>query len=159
MTAATGSEDHGPMPSPQELAGLLPFLSVAEVENLLPYLAVRHLAAGEVLMQEGDPAECMGFLMSGRLAVKKQTSFEGRYILVAVIEPGGLVGELAVVEKGRRTATVAAMEESRLLVLPHEGMSRLLAEDNPLAVKLFQRIIHVLGHRLRGASERLARIL
>lgn len=159
MTATAGTETAVLVPPAQELTAILPFFSPQEMEGLLPYLAVRTFAAGDILMQEGDPADFMGFLLAGRLAVKKETTFPGKYILVAVIEQGGLVGELAAVEEGRRNATVVAMEESRLLVLPFAAMTRLLVENNALGVKLLKRIIHVLGHRLRQASERLSWIL
>lgn len=147
------------LPSSQELAALLPFLAAAEVEELLPYLTTRAVAGGEVLMQAGSSAEFMAFLLAGRLAVKKETSFSGKYILVAVIEPGGMVGELAVVDKGQRSATVMAMEDCRLVVLTSDAMARLLAEKKGVGVTLLKRIIHVQGHRLRQASDRLARIL
>lgn len=159
MTVTAGTESRDLLPRPQELAALLPFFSAQEMESLLPYLTLRTFAAGEVLMQDGDPADFMGFLLTGKLAVKRETTFRGKYILVAVIEQGGLVGELAVVEKGRRNATVEAMEEGRLLVFPFEAMARLLVENNALGVKLLKRVIHVLGHRLRRASERLSWIL
>lgn len=159
MTAMAGTDGSVVMPTAQELTVILPFLSLQEMESLLPYLTLRAFAAGEILMQAGDPADFMGFLIAGKLAVKKETTFRGKYILVAVIEQGGLVGELAAVEKSQRKATVVAMEESRLLVLPFDAMTRLLLEKNALGVKLLKRIIHVLGHRLRQASERLSWIL
>ncbi|MEW6593407.1 MAG: cyclic nucleotide-binding domain-containing protein [Thermodesulfobacteriota bacterium] len=154
-----GIEMSAMLPPSPELAGALPFLSPQEVEELRPYLTMRTAAAGDVLVQPGDPGDFMAFLLSGRLAVKKETAFPGKYILVAVIEPGGMVGEIAAVEKGRRNAMVVAMEECRLLVLSAEAMARLLAENHLLGIKVLKRIIHVLGQRLRQASERLSRIL
>jgi len=160
MTAGAVTESRGvSLPPAWELAAVFPFLSAQELEGLLPSLAMRSVAAGEVLMRDGDVADFMAFLLAGRLAVKKETSFPGKYILVAVIEPGGVVGELAAVEKGQRNATVVAMDDCRLLVLTAEAMTRLLAEQNPLGVTLLKRIIHVQGHRLRRASDRLSWIL
>lgn len=163
MTAtASAHEAKGaalPLATVRELSAILPFFSSQEVEDLLPYVTQRTVAAGEGLLRDGDPADFLGFLLAGRLAVKKETSFQGKYILVAVIEPGGLVGELAAVEKGRRSATVVAMEECRLLLLSHDAMNRMLVEKSALGIAVLKRVIHVQGHRLRQASERLSWIL
>lgn len=155
----TATAENVMAPSPAGLTALLPFFQAQEWQEVLPYLTQRSVAADEVLMRDGAPADFMGFLLAGRLAVKRETAFPGKYILVAVIEPGGIVGELAAVEKGRRNATVVAMEECRLLLLSSDAVTRLLAEQNALGVTLLKRIIHVQGHRLRRASERLSWIL
>lgn len=159
MTASAATEGNAMVPPVHELTAVLSFLSAPEAEELLPYLTMRTVAADEVLMRAGDPADFMAFLVAGRLAVKKETSFPGKYILVAVIESGGVVGELAAVEKGARSTTVVAMEACRLLVLSSDAMARLLVEKNTVGMALLKRIIHVQGHRLRRASERLSWIL
>ena len=159
MMPNTGLDHPAPMPAAQELNGIFPFFAQHELETFLPYLTLKEWPAEQVIMRDGDPGDFMGFLLAGKLAVKKETSFPGKYILVAVIEPGSMVGEISVVEKGQRSATVVTMENSRLLVLSFEAMERMLLENNELAVKLLKRIIHVLGYRLRKASERLSWIL
>jgi CRP-like cAMP-binding protein len=143
----------------EELHGVFPFLSEAEIAGLQPLLEPRQWQAGEVVLREGEAGTFMGFLVRGKLAVKKETVFPGKFILVAVLEPGSLVGELSMAGHSVRSATVFATEPSRLLLLSPDGMDALLDRDPGLAVKLLQRIIFVLGHRLRGASDRLARLL
>lgn len=159
MMTVLGQENRAALPSTAELVTVFPFFTPQEIDTFLAYLTIGEWAAGQTLMQDGGPGEFMGFLLDGKLAVKKETVFPGKYILVAVIERGSMVGEISVVEKGQRNATVVAMEKSRLLVLTYENMERMLAENNALGVKLLKRIIHVLGYRLRKASERLSWIL
>jgi len=143
----------------EELHGVFPFLSEAEIAELHPLLEPRQWPAGEVVLREGEVGAFMGFLIQGKLAVKKETVFPGKFILVAVLEPGSLVGELSMAGHSMRSATVFAAEASRLLLLSRERMDALFERNPALAVKLFRRIIFVLGHRLRGASDRLARLL
>ncbi|HIJ79624.1 MAG: cyclic nucleotide-binding domain-containing protein [Desulfobulbaceae bacterium] len=135
------------------------FLTVAELQDLHPFLEKRVCAQGETLMREGDVGDFMGFLVSGKLAVKKETTFPGKYILVAVLERGSMVGEISVVERGRRTATVIATEESLLMILTADSLDRLVVANPALAIKLLRRVIHVLGSRLRKASDRLSLLL
>ncbi|MBU4119064.1 MAG: cyclic nucleotide-binding domain-containing protein [Proteobacteria bacterium] len=110
-------------------------------------------------MKNGDPGDFMGFLVEGKLAVKMEAIFPDKFILVAVLERGSMVGEVSVVEEGYRHATVVAMEKSHLLILSRENMELMLKQAPSLGLKIFRRIIHVLGHRLGKASDRLSRLL
>jgi len=148
-----------PLPPVEELAPLFPFLDRDEVRVFCSYLEMKEFPSDYVLMREGEAGDYMGFLVGGKLAVKKETSFPGRYILIAVIEPGSMVGEISVVEKGFRNATVVTMEPSRLLILTYDQMEKMLGQHPALGIKLLKRIIHVIGYRLRKASERLSLIL
>ncbi|MGV1099266.1 cyclic nucleotide-binding domain-containing protein [Thiovibrio sp. JS02] len=142
-----------------ELNDIFSFLSPAEIEALAAYLEPRSCRAGEVLMREGDVGDSMGFLVSGKLAVKKETTFPGKFVLMAVLERGSMVGEVSVVECGRRNATVVATEMSQLLMLSCQGVEKLARENPSLGLALLRRIIHVMGYRLRKASDRLSRLL
>lgn len=144
---------------PAELDGIFPFLDQAEIDTVCALAEVRHCPAGEILMKDGDNGDYMGFLLNGKLAVKKETAFPGKLALVAVLERGSLVGEMSVVERAKRNATVVAMEDCRLLVLTSDQMARLLVEFPALGSKLLKRIVHVLGYRLRMASDRLSKLL
>ncbi|MFA7384335.1 MAG: cyclic nucleotide-binding domain-containing protein [Desulfurivibrionaceae bacterium] len=144
---------------PEELNDIFTFLSAEEMGVFFPYLELREWQSGQVVLNSGDPGDFMGFLIEGKLAVKMEAIFPGRFILVAVLERGSLVGELSVVEGWRRHATIVAMEKCSVLILSRENMALMLAQAPALGLKFYRRIIYVLGHRLREASERLARLL
>ncbi len=142
-----------------ELNDIFSFLSAEEMGMLFSYLEFREWQSSEIVMKIGDPGDFMGFLVKGKLAIKMEGIFPGKPILVAVFERGSLVGEIAVVAGGQRHATVVATEKSQLLILSRENMELLLRQAPALGLKFFRRIIHVLGHRLGKASDRLARLL
>lgn len=142
-----------------ELDDIFSFLSSQEREELFPFLEFREWLPSEVVMKTGDPADFMGFLVEGKLAVKMEAIFPDRFILVAVLERGSLVGEIAVVEAGQRHADVVALEKSQLLILSREKMELMLSQTPALGLKLLRQIVHVLGHRLSKASSRLALLL
>lgn len=143
----------------EELADIFSFLSVDEISELAAYLEFREWQPTEIVMKSGEPGDFMGFLVDGKLAVKMEAIFPEKFILVAVLGRGSLVGEISVVEGGNRHATVVAMEKSHLLILSRENMELLLKQSPALGLKFFRRIITVLGHRLCKASDRLARLL
>jgi len=73
----------------------------------------RALAAGEVLFRQGDDAEALYFVAAGRLAV--WTEADARRSFIRYVDAGGCVGELAVVHRAPRSATVIAAEPAEVL--------------------------------------------
>ena len=64
----------------------------------------------EVVFHEGDPADTVHLISSGR-AVVRSTTRHGQRVTLAVLGPGDAFGELALLDAGtRRSATVAAIE-------------------------------------------------
>ena len=141
------------------LKTVLKFLGEEEVGELCPYLEFREWRKDEILMNDGEQGDFMGFVLDGKLAVKKETRFPGRFTLIAILDRGAMVGEISAVDRGLRTATVAAMEDSRLLVLPCDNLEKMENEKPALAFKLMKRIIHVLSLRQRRAYDRLSTLL
>ena len=121
------------------LAACLPFLSSDERHALCQYLGYGKYPAGETIMRQGEPGDFMGFVVSGKLAVKKETAFPGKFILVALLQAGAMVGEISVVSRSPRTAMVVAVEESELLLLSHEQARNLLADNPALALTFLKR--------------------
>lgn len=145
--------------SDKALAEGFPYLTQEECKILCNYLEYRKCSKDEVFIHQGDPGDFMGFLLTGKMAIKKETSFPGKFVLVAILESGSLVGEISVVESNPRTATVVAMEDSEILLLTHDKAEHLLEEHPMLTIKLLKKIIRVLGARLQKSSARLARLL
>ncbi|MBU0484791.1 MAG: cyclic nucleotide-binding domain-containing protein [Proteobacteria bacterium] len=110
-------------------------------------------------MEDGIPGDYMGFLLSGKLAVKKATNFPGKYILLAILEPGAIVGEISAVGDCPQVATVVAIEKSELLVLTCEELENILSNDTPLGVVVLKRIIHVISLRQQKSNDRLSKLL
>lgn len=143
----------------EDLKSVFKFLDEHEIEALCDYLDLRKLSDGDALMEENQEGDFMGFLVNGRLAVKKETRFPGKYILLAILDPGTMVGELSIMECCRRNATVVAMEGAELLILTRERLNAILETEPALGAKILKRIIQVLSIRLQKADDRLANLL
>ena len=87
------------------------------------------VAAGEVLLEEGDPADAVYVLQTGRLEVL----VGGR--VVRELAPGADLGELAVLTGGRRSATVRARRDATLLEVTAADFDALLLDD-PAAARV-----------------------
>ena len=117
-----------------------PDRTLAEVAALLEEQVLR---AGETLFEKGDPGRCMYIIVSGHLRVH-----DGDQILNDLGERD-IVGEMAVLESAPRSASVTAVEETRLLRLDQEPLYELMADH----IEVARGIIQVLSSRLRARIE------
>lgn len=100
--------------------------------------------AGRVLTKQGDLGHECFVIVEGTVSVERNGS------AVATLGPGSCVGELALLDRGPRTATVTAATELTVLVMTPAAFRSLLDQVPLLAVKL----LTVLAGRLREADER-----
>ena len=88
----------------------------------------RRFGRDEVIFREGDLGDTLHVIEKGRVLIQVSTA-RGDKATLSVRGPGDVVGELALFERGRRTATVIAMERTETLVLTHTSLNRLREED------------------------------
>jgi CRP-like cAMP-binding protein len=77
---------------------------------------LREYAAGEYLMRQGDPAEFLLLVLSGRAWAHLRNTSENR-LPVGVFGPGDVVGEMSLIIQEPRTADVIARTAMRALAL------------------------------------------
>ena len=78
----------------------------------------RRVAAGETLVAQGEAGDELFLLFDGVLAVEQ----DGRQ--VTEVGPGAILGEMALLEGGRRTATLKAVTRCRVAVVPGDRVDR-----------------------------------
>ncbi|MFZ5907476.1 MAG: Crp/Fnr family transcriptional regulator [Nitrospirota bacterium] len=134
------------------------FLNSEEIDKIAPFFEVKEYPAKTLIFREGEPGNFIGFVVSGRLEVKKQTEFKGNQIIVALLSKGALVGELSMFDMHYRSATVEAVEDTILVVLTNESLDALLQQYPSVGIKLLKGFIRILSLRLRKTTERLTTI-
>jgi len=146
-------------PQAEDIKKVFSFLSSEEVEELCPYLALKEWEQDATVMQEGEFEDYMGFVVEGKLAVKKLTGYWGKQIIIAILDKGTMVGEGAFIDQGPRSNTIVAMENSRLLILEAKRMDDLILNKPMLAIKLMKYMLHIISMRLRKAGDRISELL
>ena len=114
-------------------------------------MEIRDYERGETLFHQGDPATEMFVVLEGRIAIATQAG-DGREAVVAVLEKGGLFGELAIFDDAPRSADGRALTELQVAVLPYEAIRDTLRERP----ELLWVIVRLLAERLRATDEALA---
>lgn len=148
-----------PLVTYQDFSSFLPGITEKEFQALNNYLTYTVFPQDTIVMTEGDPGDFMGFLVKGRMAIRKETSFDGKYILIAILEEGAIFGENSVIESNPRNATVSALEECHTLILSHAKAQEIITLYPELGVKLLSKILRVVSIRLRKSASRIADVL
>jgi hypothetical protein len=78
----------------------------------------RRLRPGETLVEQGDPGEELFLLFDGILSVEQ----DGQRVVD--VGPGAILGEMALLQGGRRTATLRAVTRCRVAVVPGDRVDR-----------------------------------
>jgi CRP/FNR family cyclic AMP-dependent transcriptional regulator len=125
---------------PQHLSGLL-------FANAKPV----HLAADEVLFVADDPGNGCYRIQKGLLKVSI-LSASGAERILAIMGPGAIVGELAVLDGLPRSASVVALRDSELLFVS-KGRFDEYASKHP---ELYQRLLMLLASPLRETNDVIA---
>lgn len=108
-------------------------IPTAQLEQLLPHVAVRHFARGAALFHEDDPANRVFIVVSGVVRVFRVRP-GGEEIVLALLTPGDLFGELALFASDpTRSGDAEALEASDCLSIPSGPVRDLLAA-HPAAI-------------------------
>ena len=159
MRAGSGS---GPESSRRTGRGLtaeqlrtIPVLATYTAEDLelLAYIATfKSYPAGEVLMQEGAAGDACWLLVRGSVAVTRAAQSTP----LAMLGPGALVGQLALLDRAPRNATVTATVETAALEVRADAFANLVRASSPVALR-FQLQVALAGVRqLRVATKKYA---
>jgi len=129
-----------------------------DIEKIAPFFELNTYPFGAVVFKEEDPGDFVGLVISGKLEVKKQTEFKGNQVIIALLTKGALVGELSILDRHSRSATVEAVEKTTMLILRNERLEALMQEHPSTGIKLLKGLLRILSIRLRKATERLTHI-
>jgi CRP-like cAMP-binding protein len=134
------------------------FIEDDDAEKVIPFFDSIDYPVGAVIFKEGDSGDFIGFVVSGKLEVKKQTEFKGNQLIIALLSSGALVGELSIFDQHKRSATVEAVEDTTMLILRNKALDALIQQHPYTGIKLLKGLIRILSLRLRKATERLTTI-
>ncbi len=120
-----------------------------ELVRVVNVTDVHTFRKGDVVVEEGDEGEEMFIVLTGRVRVHSGEA------VFTHLGPGEHFGEMALIDKATRSASVTADEESKLLGLRRKAFFELIRKDRDVAVKLLWSFLGVLAGRLRNTSRDL----
>lgn len=123
-------------------------LSREEVSKIFKRGMTMRVIKGDVVFYQGTVGSQMYIVLGGLLGV-----FDGEK-QIATLRTGDMFGEMALVTSEPRSATVKALEDSRLFTLTEDTFNRLMTKT--VALRILFNIIRTLSHRLKDTNKRAA---
>jgi len=121
-------------------AYLAPTLPEAELDALIAQgVQVKSFGGGEVLFEEGDPAEGLYLIRRGSVTISRVIA--GREVVLSYLSAGNYVGEMALLSDSPRTATVKAAVTTEVLILDSEVFKRVLKRNPRFREEVEQRFL------------------
>lgn len=131
---------------------------VDELSTLARHMSYIRLQRGEYLFIEGDQGTFMGFVVSGVLEVQKRAE-TGENITLARLTKGSSIGEMALIDKSPRSATVIAKQATTMVTLTDRGFDLLADKYPPLGIKVIKKVARLLSLNMRRTSSKLADLM
>jgi CRP/FNR family cyclic AMP-dependent transcriptional regulator len=112
----------------------------------------KQIPAGTVLIEEGRSIDALYLVLNGTLSVTAEI-LEGKEI--ATLSSGEIVGEMSFVDARPPSATVKALEDTVVWVIPRMQLATKLSQDTAFAAHFYHAIAAFLSDRVRGTVSRL----
>lgn len=134
--------------------GLFNCLSAEEIRAAARHFGSGKFGEGETIFNEGDDGTFMCVVHEGRVAVIKNDQNENP-VTLGVEGVGHVIGEMAVLDGERRSASCVAKSDCVLLMLSKDAMDAMLEEQPRIGAKILRAIAVSLSRRMRMAAGKL----
>lgn len=112
---------------------------------------------GSIVMEEGDDIETdyMALVLEGEVRAESSTGVTGEEVVISIIGPGSLIGEMGVIDGAPRSATCTALTDLKLATLSRHALMGMIEKQPLVAARLLMAISAGLSERLRESNRRL----
>jgi CRP-like cAMP-binding protein len=137
-------------------AGIFNSLPFEDLTDLARGCRRRQFSAGTAFIREGEIGDEMYVIDRGRVRVERSEGLGGkRSIVLAELGPGEVVGEMGVLDREPRSATVRAVTDIEVLELTAAWLDKVI-ERHP---HVKEALLHVISGRLRNVNVLAGRVL
>ncbi len=136
----------------QRILFVLGVLEDEDVDWLVSAGTRQELEANGVLISEGQPAQALHLILSGKLVVSVARPEPTE---IAYLASGEVVGEMSFIDRLPPSATVSAAEVSVLLTIDAQLLGRKLAQDIGFSSRFYRALAILLSTRLRSTVQNL----
>src|SRR5687767_3378261 len=130
-------------PNLQEMKKIPIFADMTEneIHTVLKLAFEKKYHVGSTLFVEGMSGEVLDIIKKGKVDICKKTD-KGE-IVIATLGPNEFLGELSIIDEGKRSATARVTEDSELIVITKKCFHDILLGDPVVTVKLLMHFLKV----------------
>ncbi len=129
-------------------------LSDEEIDHFFQLALRQGFRSGEVIIAEGDPGDGIFVVASGKVRVEKAT-IDQRQEVLAMLGSGECFGELSLVDRKPRSATVRASGETEVFVFAQARVEAFFQAHTDIHRKLLENLAKITSQRLRWLDDTL----
>lgn len=126
-----------------------------EIDILIKHSKIRSLVEDEPLFLQGDESDFFVVIIEGRIEITKFTE-KATPVSLASLTRGDTLGEMALFDQEKRSATATAMAPSIVLVLSRASFDLLIDQHPRCGTKLLRKLAIILCGHLRKTSKMFA---
>jgi CRP-like cAMP-binding protein len=163
-TTAMSSIFENPDLAPEEVAArllvtasALDDLTLVDAMKVVAYMRPKRIKSGTVFIQEGEVRQndYMLLVLEGDIAVENALPGLNESMVVNIMGPGHLIGEMGVLDGAPRSATCTATTDIYAAVLSRTALMRLLKDEPRVGARLLLAISKRMADRLRETTRKL----
>jgi CRP-like cAMP-binding protein len=128
-------------------------LSDSDIENVGALLEESFFNKGSVVWEEGAPEQGLHIIDYGKVRVVRNT-IESHKTVLAVLKDNNIFGELSMLDGRSHSASVEAMEDTKVFVLTRSKMDKLLADNPRIAYSILRVMMIEVSELLRGMNSK-----
>ena len=132
-------------------------LSAADAREVVSYMRPERIKAGEVVIREGESTrnDFMALVLDGEVTVENSVAAAHDSMVVSILGPGSLIGDMGIIDGGPRSATCTASTDLALAVLTREALARLMDTHPSVAARLLLAMSKRIADHLRETNRKL----
>ena len=132
-------------------------LKLADARRVVTYMHPQVVPAGTVFIHEGELKgnDYMMLVLEGDISVESELPGNDGSLVVNIIGPGHLIGEMGVLDGSPRSATCTAVTDVVAAVLSRAALRRLLRNEPAVGARLLLAISKRMADRLRETTRKL----
>ena len=132
-------------------------LSVDDAKHVIAFMRPKRIAEGTVFIKEGEAAhtDYMLLVLKGDVTVESESSASQENLIVSVMGPGSLIGEMGILDGAPRSATCTAASDVTVAVLARDDLKRLMEQQPKVAARFLMAMSTRMADRLRETTRKL----
>ena len=132
-------------------------LSESDARVLVGFMLPKRFDVGTVFIKEGEAGhtDFMMLILDGEVLVQNEVASANDGMVMSIIGPGNMIGEMGVLDGAPRSATCTATTNLAVAILSREALLKIINDNAPVAARLMLAISKRLSDRLREANRKI----
>lgn len=132
-------------------------LNASDARVVVSFMQPKRFKLGTVFIKEGEAShtDFMMLILDGEVLVQNEVASADDSMVMSIIGPGGMIGEMGVLDGAPRSATCTAIADVLVAILSRDALLKIIDHNAPVAARLMLAISKRLSDRLREANRKI----